>query len=630
MASITPHYRSVSQLLQSRSFAIDEYQREYKWETKNLNELLSDLLGKFQTFDEPNHTPSDVQNYGEYFLGSIIVAKRGEKSFLVDGQQRVTSLTLLLIYLYREACRLNLSVESTLIPLIYSDNFGERKFNLDIEERRPVIQALFTGEDFNPSGRAESVQTIHARYRDIEQFDLAGELGDSLEKFAYWLTKKVGVIEIEADTDEHAYAIFETMNDRGKPLSPVDMAKAFLLSPITDDAQRTAANNTWKQTVNELTRLGSEPDPERDATVIKAWLRAQYAETTRDRKAGAVDRDWELVGTIFHRWLRDNADKLGLKDAGRNYNFMTSEFPFFASVYKLIQDASDRMIPGLESVYYNASNDFTWQPTVLLAPLTITDSPAVVRQKIELTASYLDIWIMRRVVNYIRVGYSSVAYAMWALVKEIRQLPVEQLREVLLRRLADDDVTLSAAESRDRGGIRDLRLNQFSRKYIGHILARMTSFVEAESGLANRFPEYMNRDTKNAFDVEHIAPNTPSRYAEYFADPSTFAHWRDNIAGLLLLPADVNRSLQDKPFEEKAAHYAKQNLFAASLTDVAYVHQPQFRNFIERTGLPFQAFEQFGPAEQELRRELVYKLAELVWSPQRLSLDGTLSAPDHM
>lgn len=49
MSSITPHYRTITQLLQSRSFSIDEYQREYKWERTNIEELLSDLQGKFET-----------------------------------------------------------------------------------------------------------------------------------------------------------------------------------------------------------------------------------------------------------------------------------------------------------------------------------------------------------------------------------------------------------------------------------------------------------------------------------------------------------------------------------------------------------------------------------------------------
>jgi uncharacterized protein with ParB-like and HNH nuclease domain len=124
MSVITPHYRTIQQLLQSQSFAIDEYQREYKWEKKNVDELLSDLLDKFETSHREGNNTGAVANYEEYFLGSIIVSRRNGKSYLIDGQQRVTSLTLLLIYLYREAQKTGLPVTGTIAPLIFSDNLG--------------------------------------------------------------------------------------------------------------------------------------------------------------------------------------------------------------------------------------------------------------------------------------------------------------------------------------------------------------------------------------------------------------------------------------------------------------------------------------------------------------------------
>ena len=102
------------------------------------------------------------------------------------------------------------------------------------------------------------------------------------------------------------------MNDRGKPLSPVDMLKSYLLAPIEGPQDRQKANQTWKQQVLELISWGGEHEQERDASCIKAWLRAQYAESIRERKAGSVDKDWELIGTVFHRWVRDHDAQLGL------------------------------------------------------------------------------------------------------------------------------------------------------------------------------------------------------------------------------------------------------------------------------------------------------------------------------
>lgn len=620
MSGIIPHYQTIKGLLQTRSFSIDEYQREYKWEHSNIEELLDDLYNKFIVSYREGDSPKAASGYEDYFLGSIIVTQRGTRNYLVDGQQRVTSLTLLLVYLYRESVRRNLPVTATLEPLIFSDDYGEKKFNLDIAERVPALKALFDGVDYDPTDQDESVQTIIARYRNIEERELADELGSALETFIYWLINNVGLIEISTATDSHAYSIFETMNDRGKPLSPVDMLKAYLLGGIDDPKERSRANGTWKQTLTNLTSWDPEPDSERGAAFVKAWLRAQYAVSIRDRKAGASDRDWDLIGTTFHRWVRDNRDRIGVGDPHRNREVMTSEVPFFARAYRMILDASHTLTAGLEAVFYNAHNDFTWQSTVLLAPLRLGDDNETIRKKIAATATYLDIWLMRRAVNYVRVGYSSVNYAMFLLCRDIRGLSLAELIDVLGERLAKDEaeVSLEGSPSRHREGVSDLRLNQFSRRYIYHLLARITAYTNQESGGSNNFAELVDRSTKNPMDIEHIWANAYERYADTPMTRQEFDAERNHVAGLLLLPADVNRSYQDRPFEEKAQHYAKQNFYAASLTKTAYQHQPQFTSFVEREALPFRPYEQFGLVEQEERRQLVLELARRVWDPQRL------------
>ena len=618
MTTITPHYRTVQQLLQSQTYAIDEYQREYKWDKENIDELLADLQGKFQSSYKPGDDTQKINAYEEYFLGSIIVSKREGKNYLIDGQQRVTSLTLLLISLYRAAKAKNLSVTQTIAPLIFSDDLGTPKFNLDIPDRLPVIKALFEGMPFSSDGKDESIGAMYARYADIETSDLMEELGDSLPHFAYWLMRKVGLIEIATDSDNYAYAIFETMNDRGKPLSPVDMLKAYLLAPITDDEKRQQANHEWRKQVLDLISWSGVHEPERDANCIKAWLRAQYADSTRERKAGAIDKDWELIGAEFHRWVRDNKKDLGLATQSDNFDMITVHFPFFARAYRTILEASRTYTKGLEAIYYNAHNDFTLQNTVLLAPLSTTDDDLTVRRKLAVTATYLDIWIMRRVVNYVRVGYSSASYAMFQLCRDIRRKSIGELVDILMQKLQSDEVTFRGYAARDRYGLDDLALNQFSRRYIFHLLARLTAFTEAGSGHADLFDKYVDRTVKNPFDIEHICPDNFSKYGTEFSSAQEFQRWRNHVASLLLLPADVNRSLQDKPYSEKVGHYTKQNFYAASLAPDIYKHQPQFEKFRSTANLPFQPFSNWTKIEQAQRRKLVEALVDCVWSPQRL------------
>jgi len=618
MSTITPHYRSVQQLLQSQSFSIDEYQREYKWEKENIDELLTDLHDKFVSSYQVGHETKQVANYEDYFLGSIIVSKRNGKSYLVDGQQRVTSLTLLLIYLYRAAQDKGLPLVGSLAPLIYSDNFGSPVFNLDIPERLPIIEALFHRREFAPDGKEESIQTMHARYGDIESKDLVGELADALTHFIYWLMTKVGLIEIATDNDSYAYAIFETMNDRGKPLSPVDMLKAYMLAPIEEADARRNANQVWKRQVLDLISWRGESEPERDATCIKAWLRAQYADSTRDRRAGASDRDWELIGSTFHRWARDNRDRLGLGTTAQNLKMMQNDFPFFARAFARVLEAGRQYTPRLEAVFYNAHNEFTLQNTVLLAPLRTTDDADTIDRKLAATATYLDIWLLRRTVNYIRVGYSATAYTMFTLCKDIRGKSLDDLVQILTDRLANDDTTFDGSPSRGRLGIGDLELNQFTRRYIYHLLARLTAYVESRSGRPDLFDKYVDRTIKNPWDIEHIAADKYARYTDEFATGQEFQKWRNHVYGLLLLPADVNRSLQDKTFDAKAPHYAKQNLYAASFTASTYQHQPKFAAFSASLAHPFGPLEKFGMKEQAARGEVVRELVNEVWSPRRI------------
>ncbi len=618
MSAITPHYRTVQQLLQTQSFAIDEYQREYKWEKKNVDELLSDLLDKFQSSFREGDATGAVSTYEEYFLGSIIVSKRNGKNYLIDGQQRVTSLTLLLIYLYRAAKAKGLSVAETIAPLIFSDNLGQPKFNLDIPERLAVIKALFDGAAFTPDGKDESVRTMHARYGDIVQNELITELGDALPHFAYWLLTRVGLIEIATGNDNYAYAIFETMNDRGKPLSPVDMLKAYLLAPIDDPDQRRLANDGWKKEVLDLLTFGKTQEGDRDASCIKAWLRSQHAESHRVGGADATKRDWELAGTVFNRWVRDNAGRLNVGSQQGNLMRVTRDFPFFAKAYKQIVAASETYTPGLEAVFYNAHNEFTWQSTVLLAPLEPNDDDETVRRKIAATATYLDIWLMRRTVNYVRVGYSSMSYAMWSLCRDIRRKPLGELVQVLTDKLAKDDVTFQGHAQKGRGGIDRLALNQFSRRYIFHLLARITAFTDAGSGRPDPFPALVDRNQKNPFDIEHIWANDFAQHQGAFATAQEFAEMRDTVPALLLLPADVNRSLQDQPYSYKVQKYASHHLYTASLSPSAYLNQPQFDAFRTRHTLDFKPFDDFSKDAWAERQRLVGQLVDLVWSPDRL------------
>ena len=100
------------------------------------------------------------------------------------------------------------------------------------------------------------------------------------------------------------------MNDRGLSLNSAEMLKAFIIQQV-DEADRDSVNKVWQQ---NITRIKNAFDSESSGTVkaedvdfISAWLRAKYANSIRETKKGAEDRDFELLGEKFHTWVRMNA-----------------------------------------------------------------------------------------------------------------------------------------------------------------------------------------------------------------------------------------------------------------------------------------------------------------------------------
>src|SRR5438270_11806933 len=138
--------RSVRELLANRKYSIDYYQREYKWQTKQVTELIEDLANKFLESFEAGHERSAVADYGHYFLGSIIISDKDGQKFIIDGQQRLTTLTLLLIFLEHELG--DTEQRGQIADLIFSSKYGKRSFNLDVPDRTACMEALYLGKEF--------------------------------------------------------------------------------------------------------------------------------------------------------------------------------------------------------------------------------------------------------------------------------------------------------------------------------------------------------------------------------------------------------------------------------------------------------------------------------------------------
>ncbi|HOD62223.1 MAG TPA: DUF262 domain-containing protein [Bacilli bacterium] len=605
MKEILGNAKNIRSLLSGAKFAIDYYQREYRWEKKHVSELIDDLSEKFLDSHQDGNERSAIENYNRYFLGSIIISDRNGEKYIIDGQQRLTTITLLLIYIYHH---LNDDIQKAqLADLIFAQKYGQRSFNLDVDERNEVMEALFTKKNFEENGQSESIVNILHRYHDVEDLFPEELSKDTLPYFADWLIENVYMVEITTYSDTDAYTIFETMNDRGLSLTPTEMLKGYLLSKITDINNRYNAGDTWQNQIIKLKEIGKDED----ADAIKTLLRSQYAETIRERKRNAVPQDFDLIGTEFHRWVKDNEERLKLKKSKDYFNFIKSNFSFYTDWYLKIRQASEDLIKGFEEIFYNAQYNFTLQYPVLLAPLKIDDNDIDCHKKLKIVSSYLDILINRRIWNWHSIDYSTMQYTMFNLIREIRGKNPHKLAELLFDRLISDEETFKSNER--------FYLHGMNGRLVHLLLARITDCIEINSGRQSRYKEYIQRGGKNGYEIEHIWANHFEEHSDEFSHPDDFEDYRNRIGGLLLLPKSFNASYGDLPFEQKKKHYAiKQNLLAQSLCKEAYDHDPGFNKFVSESELPFKPYETFKKSDLDERQNLYINLAEQIWNPENI------------
>ncbi|MDY3907120.1 MAG: DUF262 domain-containing protein [Candidatus Enterosoma sp.] len=170
----------------------------------------------------------------------------------MDGQQRFSSLTLLLMHLNNRLKKMGQSY-GKIQDTIYFRAFGVSSFNINVEDRQEVMTAIFNDQEFDSSNSGESIKNLYGRYCDIVDLFLETEIKDNmLLHFCDWLCEIVFFIEIVATTEQDTHKVFVTMNDRGLSLTSIEMLKGYLLSEIKDDKKRESLNELWKTKVLAL------------------------------------------------------------------------------------------------------------------------------------------------------------------------------------------------------------------------------------------------------------------------------------------------------------------------------------------------------------------------------------------
>ncbi|MGJ8724455.1 MAG: DUF262 domain-containing protein [Roseibacillus sp.] len=596
--------RTIFQVLDSRKYSVDFFQREYSWGEKHMKQLVEDLSAAFLANYNAGHSRSEVENYNSYYLGPYVLSSKDGMLSIIDGQQRLTSLTLFMIFLNHlgEKFGSNEKVES----MIFSEKFGSKSFNITVEERITCLDALFKNGDYEPvDGDDESTKNMAARYKDIEGV-FPEEIGaKAYSYFIDWLKERVVLVEIVAHSDDNAYTIFETMNDRGLNLTPTEMLKGYLLSRLESNKQRETTNNLWKKAMKDL----HEYKDDEDQRFMQAWLRGQYAETIRGSHKGSINEDFEKIGTRFHGWFRENLSLMSLtsNSAEGFSNFLQQDFKFYLLAYLRMKKAEWEFIKPLENVYYagcwGIADSLAYQ--LLLAPLCLSDSQEIIDAKMNTVAKFIETFTVRRSINFRNFSASSIRYTMCLLTKEIRRKSLDDLHSILALKLDEMEETWDGMKRFSRHGT--------NSRFIKFLLSRISGYIDEQSGLSSNFDDYQFPEGK-PMEIEHIWANKYEHHQDEFEHPSEFEAFRENIGNLVLLPRGTNQSYGDLPYHEKRPHYIRENLLVKSLCPEAYDRNPNFLNMIKELDLPFEPHQDLKKVDIEKRQNLYQAICERIWA----------------
>lgn len=255
MAKLNIDQKNIKDLFEDKKsdFLIPDYQRPYAWEEDECKTLWDDIF----EFAFPNNNLDDFNSEEEYYLGPIVTFRNDDgKKEIIDGQQRLTTLMLLLRAFYVKFGKMqddnSKKMRENIEKCIWkTDEFGNPnksalKINSEVatdNDKEEFLKILNTGDVTNMKSRyAENYKFFQ---KQIDSF-----LNNYPSYFSYLPARILNnciLLPIEADDQNTALRIFSTLNDRGLPLSDADIFKAQFYKYYSNKGQKNIFIEKWKK-----------------------------------------------------------------------------------------------------------------------------------------------------------------------------------------------------------------------------------------------------------------------------------------------------------------------------------------------------------------------------------------------
>lgn len=495
-------------------FEIPAYQRPYAWTTEQATELLDDLLTAMGDDGE-------MEEISPYFLGSIVLIKDAPRALaqVVDGQQRLTTLTILFCVLRELSEDDGASANLDKYVCEKGDKFAgsEDRFRLSLRERdrdffREKVQASGQLPSFLKQDKENLTDSQQRMYENAEYLwkQLSDLMQSKRDRLTMFLVQRCYLVVVSASDQNSAYRIFSVMNDRGLDLSPTDILKADIIGAMPDTI-RTKYTDQWEEVEEELGR--------EDFRELFAHIRMIYV---KSKARGNLNQEFE--------------DDVLTKVNG--HQFIDNVLIPLSGAYQIISRAAYESTGDAEKIntylrHLGRLDNYDWvPPAIAFFNKQRDDAEALFQFFRDLERLTYALFIMRANINHRINRYANVLHA----IEKGDDLSSDTSALQLV-----DDEKLEVLTSLDGPIYLQTRV-------------RMPLLLRLDGLLADKGATYEHK----VLSIEHVLPQTPatdSIWLTWFPEEKTRELWTHRLANLVLLSRQKNAQAQNFDFERKKREY---------------------------------------------------------------------------
>jgi len=611
MAKIENHKYSIEEAFRECFYIVPDYQREYVWTDKEVHQLLDDINDEI-----------DASSIKEYFIGTILVSPSEQKNHyeVIDGQQRLTTFFLLLCALKNLfKSEPQETAISGLIATSYTDSCGDTKTSLKLEPRYEnageIMNKLVELNEVPEKTRSAiqaagitaygSLENIINAYGTIYRYlqDNYKEKKD-LKKYWGYLANNVVFIQISTDISS-ALKIFETINERGVGLNPMDLLKNLLFTHVKTD-EFTKLKDEWKKITKPL-----EKQKEKPLRFLRYFLMANFK--IDNARSDSIVREDEI-----YDWFINKKNAALCDYSSKPFEFVRK---IIKNVDSFIAFSSGKGNDGQDNLYMDnlrrlCGGAFSLHFVLLLAvsnfPKPLFDH--FVRQ----LESFLFCYIFTKTpTKDLERNFSIWADELRA-ISEISDALEQKLKlNEFLKERFDKNIQAKQGELTD--DLKRYTLNSMQQYRTRYLLAKLTQYVDmAYKGL--RTPGSLQEYT--VLEIEHILPNTPQAVlrADFTQNNpgKEYDVYKTMLGNLTLLEKPINIVASNNFFQLKCAEYKKCKYYlTSSIAELTIVGN---NSSINRINTKLESFADWTAASIEKRQERLINLVSEIWKIEEIEV----------